>query len=73
MTTVEQRLARLEAIVDRLEGEPLDLAEALALFEEGVACLREAAGTLSEAEARVQKLTEMADGVFGVEPLEDDD
>ena len=73
MTTVEQRLARLEAIVDRLEGEPMDLAEALALFEEGVACLREAAGTLSEAEARVQKLTEMADGVFGVEPLEDHD
>jgi exodeoxyribonuclease VII small subunit len=73
VTTVEERLARLEAIVDRLEGEPLDLAEALALFEEGVACLRETAGTLSEAEARVQKLTEMADGVFGVEPLEDDD
>jgi exodeoxyribonuclease VII small subunit len=72
MTTVEQRLARLEAIVDRLEGEPLDLAEALALFEEGVACLREAAGTLSEAEARVQRLTELADGAFGVEPLEDD-
>jgi exodeoxyribonuclease VII small subunit len=72
MTTVEERLARLEAIVDRLEGESLDLAEALALFEEGVACLREAAGTLSEAEARVQKLTELADGVFGVEPLEDD-
>jgi exodeoxyribonuclease VII small subunit len=72
MTTVEQRLARLEEIVDRLEGEPLDLAEALALFEEGVACLREAAGTLTEAEARVQKLTELADGAFGVEPVDDD-
>lgn len=72
MTTVEQRLARLETIVDRLEGEPLDLAEALALFEEGVACLREAAGTLSEAEARVQKLTELADGALGVEPFDDD-
>lgn len=72
MTTVEQRLARLEAIVDRLEEEPLDLAEALALFEEGVACLRDAAGTLSEAEARVQRLTELADGVFEVEPLDDD-
>jgi exodeoxyribonuclease VII small subunit len=72
MTSVEERLARLEAIVDRLEGEPLALAEALALFEEGVACLRDAAGTLSEAEARVQKLTEVADGVFGVEPLDDD-
>lgn len=72
MTTVEQGLARLEAIVAELENEPLDLAQALALFEEGVACLRDAAGTLSEAEARVQKLTELADGALGVEPLDDD-
>ncbi len=72
MTTVEERLARLEAIVAQLEGEPLDLAAALALFEEGVSCLRDAAGTLSEAEARVQRLTELADGAFEVEPLEDE-
>ncbi len=72
MTTVEERLARLEAIVAQLEGEPLDLAAALALFEEGVACLRDAAGTLSEAEARVQRLTELADGAFDVEPFEDE-
>jgi len=72
MTTIEQRLARLEEIVTELESEPLDLAAALALFEEGVACLREAAGTLSEAEARVQKLTELAEGAFDVEPLDDE-
>ena len=72
MTTIEQRLARLEDIVSQLESEPLELAAALALFEEGVACLRDAATTLSEAEARVQKLTELADGAFGVEPLDDD-
>ena len=72
MTTIEQRLTRLEDIVAQLESEPLELAEALALFEEGVACLRDAAVTLSEAEARVQKLTELADGAFGVEPLDDD-
>ena len=69
---IEDRLHRLEEIVEALEAEQLDLGSALALFEEGVACLREAAGTLSEAEARVQKLTEVADGVFGVEPLDDD-
>jgi exodeoxyribonuclease VII small subunit len=72
MTTIEQRLARLEEIVSELESEPLDLAGALALFEEGVACLRDAAGTLSEAEARVQRLTELADGAFVVEPLDDE-
>jgi exodeoxyribonuclease VII small subunit len=72
MTTIEQRLARLEDIVAQLESEPLELAAALALFEEGVSCLRDAATTLSEAEARVQKLTELADGAFGVEPLDDE-
>jgi exodeoxyribonuclease VII small subunit len=72
MTTIEQRLGRLEEIVTQLESEPLELAAALALFEEGVACLREAATTLSEAESRVQKLTELADGAFGVEPLDDE-
>jgi exodeoxyribonuclease VII small subunit len=71
--TIERDLARLEAIVAQLEGEPLELATALALFEEGVACLRDAAGTLTEAETRVQKLTELANGAFGVEALDDDD
>jgi exodeoxyribonuclease VII small subunit len=72
MTTIEQRLARLEEIVSALESEPLDLATALALFEEGVACLRDAAGTLSVAEARVQRLIELADGAFAIEPLDDE-
>jgi len=73
MSSVEQRLARLEEIVSELETEPLELARALALFEEGVGCLREAAGTLAEAEARVQKLVELADGALGVEDFDDDD
>ena len=73
MNTVEQRLARLEEIVSELESEPLELARALALFEEGVGCLRDAAGTLAEAESRVQKLVELADGALGVEDLDDDE
>jgi exodeoxyribonuclease VII small subunit len=68
--TIEQRLARLEEIVGELESEQLDLARALTLFEEGVACLRDAAGVLSEAEARVQKLTELADGTLRIEALD---
>ena len=73
MTTIEERLARLEAIVAELESEPIELAQALALFEEGVTCLREAAGTLTESEARVRKLTELADGAFSVDPFDDDE
>ena len=71
--TLEQRLDRLESIVAELENEQIDLASALALFEEGVTCLRDAAGALAEAETRVKRLVELADGAFVVEPLDDDD
>jgi exodeoxyribonuclease VII small subunit len=70
--TLEQKLERLEAIVAELENEEIDLASALALFEEGVINLREAAGALVEAETRVKKLTELAGGAFVIEDFEDD-
>lgn len=62
--TFEERVARLEAIVAELEGDDVPLARALALFEEGVACLRDASGELAAAESRVQKLVERDDGTF---------
>jgi exodeoxyribonuclease VII small subunit len=64
--TFEQRLARLEEIAAALEGD-VDLAAALALFEEGIENLRAAAAELGNAETRVQKLIERADGTFEVE------
>ena len=70
--SLEQKLERLEAIVAELEHEEIDLASALALFEEGVTCLRDAADSLAEAETRVKKLTELADGAFVIEDIEDD-
>ncbi len=70
--TMEARLARLEEIVLALETGTLDLGESLALFEEGVQCLREASGTLSEAESRVRRLTEAADGAFETVDLDDE-
>ena len=71
--TLEQRLERLEAIVAELENEQIDLGAALALFEEGVTCLREAAGSLADAETRVKRLTELADGAFVVEDFDEHD
>ena len=68
--TLEQTLARLEEIVRRLDEEQLDLGDALALFEEGVSHLRDAAGTLAEADTRVKRLTEQANGVFTLEDLD---
>jgi exodeoxyribonuclease VII small subunit len=64
--TFEQRLARLEQIAASLENSDLELAEALALFEEGVEQLRAAADELAKAETRVQTLVERADGTFDV-------
>jgi exodeoxyribonuclease VII small subunit len=61
----EERLARLEAIASELEGD-VELSRALALFEEGIENLRAAAAELGDAETRVQRLVEQADGTFDV-------
>ena len=65
----EKRLHRLEEIVTQLESDQIDLERALALFEEGVACLRAATEELGKVEARVQRLVERADGTFEVTDL----
>jgi exodeoxyribonuclease VII small subunit len=67
--TFEDSLRRLEAIVAELEGDQLDLARALSLFQEGVECMRSAAGELAQAEAQVQRLVERADGSFELTDL----
>jgi len=54
--SLEARLRRLEEIVGQLEAEELELDRALALFEEGVAHVREAEGALAAAELRVEEL-----------------
>jgi exodeoxyribonuclease VII small subunit len=55
-TTFEEALQRLEAIVDRLEEGDLELAEALATFEDGVKLTRRCAGQLEDAERRIEIL-----------------
>ena len=65
--TFEESLARLEAIVEELDGDGLDLDQALALFEEGVERLRAASAELARAEAQVKLLVERADGTFDLE------
>jgi exodeoxyribonuclease VII small subunit len=60
--TLQDDLRRLEEIVRKLEADDADLDAALALFEEGVTRLRAARDRLGEAEARVKKVVEQADG-----------
>ena len=63
-SSLADELARLEEIVRRLEAEDLDLDGALALFEQGVACLRSARERLAAAEVRVRTVLEEANGTL---------
>jgi exodeoxyribonuclease VII small subunit len=62
--TFEAALRRLEAIVVELEGDQLELARALTLFQEGVECMRAASAELARVEAEVHRLVEGPDGSF---------
>ena len=63
--TFESELARLEAIVEALQDDGVELDAALRLFEEGVRRLRAMTGRLAGAEAKVKLLTEDEEG-FGL-------
>ena len=67
--SLEARLRRLEEILARMESDDVALEEALELFEEGVAHVRDAERVLSETELRVEELLESG----GTRPLEVDD
>ena len=54
--SLEARLRRLEEILARMESDQVPLEEALNLFEEGVAHVREAERVLAAAELRVEEL-----------------
>jgi len=65
-----QQLDRLEEIVRRLEGQELDLDEALKLFEEGVERLRAARERLLAAEAQVKQVLSDQSGGLKVEDFD---
>ena len=67
--SLEQRIARIEAIVSRLESDRLELEEALRLFEEGIGHLRDAERILRQTEVRIDRLIAEADGSVTVEPV----
>lgn len=62
--SLQDELRRLEEIVRRLEANDLDLDAALALFEEGIGRLRTARERLQDAEVRIQRVLERADGTL---------
>jgi len=66
----EERLTRLEEIVEKLESGEVGLDESMKLYAEGAALIRECRRTLGEAEKRISKLTEAASGELSTEPFE---
>ncbi|MBX6426656.1 MAG: exodeoxyribonuclease VII small subunit [Variibacter sp.] len=69
--TFEKALAELESIVQRLERGDVPLEESVAIYERGKALERRCQELLSQAEARVEKITLDASGKpTGTEPLD---
>ena len=53
----EKAMERLEQIVDELEKGDLDIDKSLQIFEEGIKMSRTCSKKLSDAEAKIEKLT----------------
>ena len=70
--TFEEALAELEAIVNRMEGETLPLAESLSCYETGRLLSEHCATLLKAAQGRLVKLTKENDE-WAERPLEDVD
>ena len=60
--TFEQKMARLEEIVAKLEKGDAQLSDSLQLFEEGTRLVAACRGELDKAEQQVVKLMKGADG-----------
>lgn len=69
--TFEEAMARLETIVAGLERGDVPLEEAMGLFEEGTALMKQCSQALDKAEQKVAKLISAADGSPVEEPMEE--
>ncbi len=68
--TFEDNLRRLEDIVHRLEEGNLALDESLRLYEKGIQAFRNCQKMLDEADLKVRKLVQTAEGELREEPFE---
>ena len=68
----EDALAQLEDIVGQLETGQAKLDEAIASYERGALLKRHCEDKLKQAQARIDRIVEAADGAIGTEPLDTD-
>ena len=69
----ETAIARLEEIVETLEGGELQLEQSLKLFEEGIKLARVCSARLEEAERKVEVLLKDKAGNLVKKPFEEED
>ncbi len=69
--TFEEQIDRLEAIVSQLEKGDAQLADSLALFEEGTKLIAACSRELDQAEQKVVKLMKGPDGAPVELPFEE--
>jgi len=67
----EDAMARLDAIVAKLEEDKLPLDEMLARYEQGVALARYCGEKLEAAEQKVRLIAKKADGSVNLEEFDD--
>tara|TARA_B100000959_G_scaffold252449_1_gene282571 strand:- start:2409 stop:2648 length:240 start_codon:yes stop_codon:yes gene_type:complete len=63
----EKAMTRLEKIVEELERGDLDIDKSLEIFEEGIKMSRVCSKKLTEAEAKIEKLTKGKKGELTTE------
>lgn len=68
--SVEERLERLESIVQKLENEAVSLEESIALFEEGVEIAVGVRKRLEASEGRIKRIVERSEGLFSLEDFD---
>ena len=68
--TFEEKIRRLEAIVQALEKGDVQLADSLKMFQEGTALITSCTQELDQAEQEVRQIVRGPDGKLAAEPFE---
>jgi exodeoxyribonuclease VII small subunit len=68
--TIEEDLARLDEITQRLESDGLELEEAIGLFDEGLELASAIKSRLEEAKLKIEKVLEKTKDTFSLESLD---
>lgn len=68
--TIEEALAKLEAITEELEKESVGLEESIALFDEGLGLAASIKTQLEDAKLKVEQVIEKTNGVFSIDSLD---